>query len=184
MLTQAPSTATPKAGWVIWLTGLPASGKTTIAYQLKQRLHIPMIVLDSDEVRPILSADLPYDENSRTDFYRRLTQLAEVLVRQGMNVVITATANRRAHRQFARIHLQHFAEVWVKCPLATCRCRDPKGLYARAIAGEIHNFPGVDSKYEEPIAPDWIIDSALLTPDEAVDSLLVLLSSLTASIVR
>jgi adenylylsulfate kinase len=169
---RAGVTTPPKIGWVIWLTGLPASGKTTIAYQLQQRLHGPVVVLDSDELRPILSIVPRYDEETRTEFYVRLTQLAGVLVRQGTNVIIAATANRRAHRHFARTHISHFVEVWVKCSLEICRSRDPKGLYTRALAGEIHNFPGIDSEFEEPLAPDWTIDSSQLTPKEAVDSLL------------
>jgi adenylylsulfate kinase len=171
----------PKAGWAIWLTGLPASGKTTIACCLQQRLrqsHIPVVVLDSDELRPILSIVPRYDEATRTDFYVRLTHLAGVLVQQGTNVIIAATANRRAHRNFARTYLPHFVEVWIKCPLTICRSRDPKGLYARALAGKIHNFPGIDSEYEEPLAPDWIIDSSQLTPEKAVDSLLAQFSFL------
>jgi adenylylsulfate kinase len=174
-LEQACLTTLPKAGWAIWLTGLPASGKSTIAYQLQQRLlqlHIPSVVLDSDALRPILSVAPRYDEEARTDFYVRLTQLAGVLVAQETNVIIAATANRRAHRRYARAQLPHFAEVWVKCSLEICRSRDPKGLYARALAGEIHNFPGIDSAYEEPLAPDWILDSSQLAPEEAVESLL------------
>lgn len=179
--------AFPKVGWAIWLTGLPAAGKTTIAYQLKQQLqnyHTPVVVLDSDALRPILSSALHYDEDTRADFYMRLTQLAEVLVRQDMNVIIAATANRRAHRQFARTHLPYFAEVWIKCPLTICWSRDPKGLYKRARAGEIHNFPGIDSEYEEPLAPDWIIDSAEATPEEAVDSVLAQFSFLQGDLGR
>jgi adenylylsulfate kinase-like enzyme len=83
---QARFTASPKVGWTIWLTGLPASGKTTIAYQLQQRLrqlHVPVVVLDSDELRPILSIVDSYDEETRTDFYVRLTHLTGVLVAQG-----------------------------------------------------------------------------------------------------
>jgi adenylylsulfate kinase len=180
-LAQAVFRTFPKVGWALWLTGLPASGKTTIAYQLQQRLwqlHVPVVVLDSDELRPILSIVPRYDEEMRTDFYMRLTLLAELLVRQETNVVIAATANRRAHRHFARTHLPHFAEVWVKCSLAICHDRDPKGLYARALAGEIRNFPGIDCEYEEPIAPDWIIDNSQLTPEEAVDTLLAQFSFL------
>jgi adenylylsulfate kinase len=168
------SAVSSQTGWAIWLTGLPASGKTTIAYELRQQLmqlHIPVVVLDSDDLRVILCAVSRYDEDARVDFYMRLTQLAELLVRQEMNVIIAATANRRAYRQFARTHLPNFTEIWVKCPLAVCHSRDPKGLYARALAGEIRNFPGVDIDYEEPLAPDFIIDSAQLAPEEAVDSL-------------
>jgi adenylylsulfate kinase-like enzyme len=135
-------------------------------------------VLDSDELRPILSTVPGYDEDTRTDFYLRLTQLVQLLVQQGMNVIISATANRRAHRDFARTRLPHFAEVWIKCPLSICRSRDPKGLYARALGGEIHNFPGIDSEYEEPAAPDYVIDSSQMTADEAGEALLAQISFL------
>lgn len=167
--------ASAQSGWAVWLTGLPASGKTTIARRLQQRLrrHDPgVVLLDSDALRPILDPTPQYDETARSAFYARLLDLVELLVRQGLKVIVAATANRRAYRDLARARLPRFAEVWVKCPLATCRRRDPKGLYARALAGEIGDFPGVNSRYEAPTAAECIINSDACTPDEAVDLLL------------
>jgi adenylylsulfate kinase len=169
------SAANLDIGWAIWLTGLPASGKTTLALALQARLRqlgTPSVVLDSDVLRLILAEVPRYDESSRTEFYTRLVQLAEMLVRQQMNVIIAATAGRRSYRLFARTRIPRFAEVWVKCPLELCRHRDPKGLYARALAGEIHNLPGINNEYEEPIAPECVIDSSQLNPDKAIDFLL------------
>jgi adenylylsulfate kinase len=169
------ATAGPQTGWAIWLTGLPSAGKTTIAYRLQQRLntvHVLALVLDSDALRPILTPVPRYDDEGRKDFYERLVRLAELLVLQGINVIIAATANRRAHRHAARMRLPRFAEVWVKCSLEVCRSRDTKGLYTRGMAGEIENFPGIHTVYEHPLAPDLMIDSEQQTPDEATDSLL------------
>ena len=177
MSDPAQSGATPQMGWAIWLTGLPASGKTTIARQLQQQLRARQtlaVILDSDALRPVLAPASGYDEAGRDDFYARLVGLAELLVAQGVNVIIAATANRRAHRDVARLRLPRFAEVWVKCSLEVCRRRDPKGLYARALAGEIENLPGVQVAYEEPLAPDLILDSDHQTPEEATDALLSL----------
>ncbi|HXF60821.1 MAG TPA: adenylyl-sulfate kinase [Caldilineaceae bacterium] len=175
MSAPAQSSALPQTGWAIWLTGLPASGKTTIARHLQQRLsarRISAVVLDSDALRPVLAPTAGYDEAGRDDFYARLVGLAELLVVQGVPVIIAATANRRAHRDAARRRLPRFAEVWVKCSLEVCRRRDPKGLYARALAGEIENLPGVQVAYEEPLTPDLILDSDHQTPEEAADALL------------
>lgn len=161
-------------GWALWLTGLPAAGKTTIARALQERLGragVAAALLDSDELRPILAPAAAYGEAGRDEFYLRLAQLAGLLTRDGVNVLIAATANRRAYRERARQLIQPFAEVWVRCPPAVCRGRDPKGLYAAAADGAIGGLPGAGADYEEPLAPELTVDSNLLSAAEAVEAI-------------
>jgi adenylylsulfate kinase len=162
-------------GWALWLTGLPASGKTTLAQALKQRLStlgVEAIVLDSDEMRPILTPDAGYTTEDRDRFYQRLAALASFLTHLGLNVILAATAPRRAHRQAAREQIETFGEVWLDCPIEVCRQHDSKGLYARAEAGEITNLPGLGDPYEPPLEPELIIASYRLSSAQAVDQIL------------
>jgi adenylylsulfate kinase len=146
-------------GTVVWFTGLPASGKSTLARHVHARLlaeRVSSAVLDSDALRPILHAD-GYTAVERDDFYRRLAALAALLATQGLVVLVPATAPRRVHRALARELAPRFVEVWVRTPLAECEARDPKGLYARARR-EATTLPGVGASYEPPIAADVIAD--------------------------
>lgn len=175
---------TDPPGWALWLTGLPASGKTSIALELQRLLAdrgVKPVVLDSDAVRGVLTPAPQYTEAERADFYARLALLAELLVSQGINVIVAATANRRAHREFARSRLPRFIEVWVRCPVEVCRARDPKELYARAAAGEIHDFPGVDALYEPPPSAEWVVDTQERAPDAAAQEILAAFSFLSDS---
>lgn len=131
-----------------------------------------VVVLDSDEVRPILASADGYDEAGREAFYTRLVQLVLLVVKQGVNVIVAATANRRQYRHFARAMLPRFAEVRVKCPVSVCQSRDPKGLYRRAAAGEISNLPGLDSDYEASADAECVVDSSQLSPNEAAAAIL------------
>lgn len=173
-MPKQPSDA-PTTGWAIWLTGLPASGKSTIARLTQERLQssqVATVILDSDALRPILAPHAGYDEAGRLDFYTRLVELAGLLVAQGLNVIVAATGNRRAYRDAARARLSRFAEVWVKCPVEECSRRDVKGLYKQAHAGTVHNLPGVDLRYEMPLAPALILDTTQLAPTDAAAALL------------
>ncbi|MCB0156823.1 MAG: adenylyl-sulfate kinase, partial [Caldilineaceae bacterium] len=93
--------------------------------------------------------------------------LAELLTRNGVNVLIAATGHRRVYRDAARRDIRRFAEVYVACPVEVCRVRDPKGLWAAADRGEIQGLPGADEAYEPPLTPDIVVDSGVLTPDDA-----------------
>jgi adenylylsulfate kinase len=162
-------------GWALWLTGLPAAGKTTLARALQERLGrvgVAAALLDSDELRPLLSPEAAYGDDGRDEFYLRLTQLARLLTRDGVNVLIAATGNRRDYRVRAAQLLHPFAEVWVRCPLSVCRARDPKGLYAAAEAGAITQLPGVSAEYEAPLAPAVTVDTGRQSAAEAAETIL------------
>ena len=138
---------------IIWFTGLPASGKTTLAYRVRERLTRPSIVLDSDDIRSALGA-LEYSARDRDAFYDSLGKLALLFERQGVVVLVAATAPRRSHRDAVRARAARFVEVWVDTSLETCEARDVKGLYARARAGDAPDLPGVGAAYEPPLAAD------------------------------
>ena len=165
---------TPAPGWTIWFTGLPASGKSTLARALQAALAargVQAVVLDSDALRPVLAPSAGYTPTERDEFYRQLVALAALLVQQGVNVIIAATANRAAHRAPAR-RLPRYLEVWVRRSPQVCQARDPKGLYAGARQGRVQHLPGVDAVYEPPDAPDWVVDSDHVLPHAAVAALL------------
>ena len=154
-----------RRGAVVWFTGLPASGKTTLARRVHAELaraRRAAVVLDSDELREVLETR-SYAPDERDRFYRALAALAVVLARQGTVALVAATAPHRVDRDRARAALAEmgaeagpFVEVWVKTPLAECEARDPKGLYAKARRGETRELPGVGVTYEEPLAPEVV----------------------------
>jgi adenylylsulfate kinase len=152
-------------GIVVWLTGLPQSGKSTLARRVRDRIapHRSCVLLDSDDVRAAIGATR-YGTGERDAFYRMLAGLAGLLAREGHVVLVAATAPRRAYRAAARAAAPDYAEVWVKTPLADCEARDTKGLYARARRGDAPDLPGLGADYEPPEAPDVVADGGL---DEA-----------------
>jgi adenylylsulfate kinase len=141
---------------VVWITGLPASGKSTLAERLKVRLP-GAVVLDGDVLRPLLAGQ-GYDEADRDLFYEALARLAALISAQGVPVLVAATAHARAHRARARALCPHFVEVHVTTPREACEARDPKGLYRRARAGEVDDLPGVGVAYEPPDAPEVVAE--------------------------
>lgn len=146
------------SGAVIWLTGLPSSGKSTLAQRVRARLletGVVPAVLDGDELRALVPS-LLFDDASRVRFYEIVAQLAGLLARQGLVVLVPATAHRRALRARARALAPRFVEVYVTTALAECERRDPKGLYARARKGEALHLPGVGEPYELPESPDVV----------------------------
>ncbi len=153
-------------GAIVWFTGLPASGKTTLAERVRARLAThgrTALVLDGDILRAVFGAS-SYGGPDRDTFYRVLADLAAVLAEQGAIVLVPATAPHREHRARARAAGHRFVEVWVRASLAECEARDFKGLYARARRGEIRDLPGLDTAFEVPEHPDVIAHGGL---DEA-----------------
>lgn len=153
----------------IWLTGLPASGKSTIAVALKPKLQEigSVEVLESDTVRRILTPHPTYSEAERDLFYRALAFMGAKLVSHGVTVIFDATANKRAHRDFARSMIPRFIEVAVECPLELAMQRDYKGTYQRGQRGESVSVPGLQEPYEAPINPEVRVDTTKVKASEA-----------------
>jgi adenylylsulfate kinase len=160
-------------GVVVWITGLPSSGKSALAERTWRRLcheKTPSLLLDGDSVRAAMRPPPGYDEGARADFYETLGNLAAMLARQGLVVIVPATAHRRAFRDKAREAAPRFVEVYVNATTETCAARDAKGLYAAARVGKVAGLPGVDVAYEAPEAPDVIALGG--HDDEAVSKIL------------
>lgn len=152
----------PPNGFAIWLTGLPAAGKTTLAVALATTLQqqgTPVQILDSDELREVLTPQPSYTPEEREWFYRTMVYIGQLLVQNGANVIFAATANRRRYRDRARKAMARFVEVYVSCSLEVCMNRDRKGIYEKARAGEATTVPGVQIPYEPPQEPALVVDS-------------------------
>jgi adenylyl-sulfate kinase len=149
-------------GFVVWFTGLPSSGKSTLAELLAQDLSrrgLPVEVLDGDEVRQRLTRGLGFSKEDRDENIRRIAFVAKLLSRNNVCAITAAISPYRSARDEARGEIGRFAEVYVKCPLETCIARDVKGLYRRALAGEIPNFTGISDPYEEPLNPELAVET-------------------------
>lgn len=156
--------------FAVWLTGLPASGKSTITAALKpqlEQLGCVVEVLESDAVRRMLTPTPTYSPAEREMFYRALAFMGARLVSHGLTVIFDATANRRAYRDFARSLIPKFIEVAVECPLELAMQRDYKGTYLRGQRGESATVPGLQDAYEQPLNPDLRVDTATCPTHEA-----------------
>ncbi|AKF04789.1 adenylyl-sulfate kinase [Sandaracinus amylolyticus] len=154
---------TASSGVVVWLTGLPSSGKSTLARRAAERLrstNVATLVLDGDDVREALRPRPGYDDDARDAFYETLARLAALAASQGLVVLVPATAHRRAFRDRARALAPRFVEVHVDVPLATAEARDDKGFYARAHAAQSSTMPGVGVAYEAPSAPELVVHAS------------------------
>jgi len=161
-------------GIVIWLTGLSGAGKTTLALALKHELTAAghrVETLDGDEVRENLSRGLGFSKEDRDTNVRRIGFVARLLARNGVIVLASAISPYRQSRDDARQSVEsdgaRFVEVFVRAPLSVLVERDVKGLYKKALAGEIKNFTGVSDPYEDPLAPDVIVDSSVEPVEES-----------------
>lgn len=162
-------------GLVVWLTGLPSSGKSTLAEVVRQRLSgagRPCCALDGDAVRRAIVPAPGYTPEARDAFYATLGRLAAMLAAQGLVVLVPATAHRTAYRTEARAIAPSFVEVHVRVDPEECARRDAKGLYAEVRAGSAAGLPGADLAYEAPEAPDVIASGGL---DEAAAARIVAL---------
>ena len=149
-------------GFTLWFTGLSGAGKSTLAGGVSAELRrrgIPVEVLDGDEVRQNLSKGLGFSREDRDTNIRRIGYVAKLLTRNGVAVITAAISPYRAIRDEVREEIGAFIEVYVKASLDECIRRDTKGLYARALAGEIPQFTGVSDPYEEPLAAEIVIDT-------------------------
>jgi adenylylsulfate kinase len=165
-------------GWAIWITGLPGSGKSIVAHTLKERFSnkgIRSQIISSDQLRSILTPDPVYSEEERNMVYQTLTYIAEVLILNGVNVIIDATGNKRKYRDDCRAKIERFFEVYLRCPLDTCIEREgsrdetymaPKDIYMKAQTGERSSVPGLGDPYEAPKTPEVLVDSNMLSPEE------------------
>ncbi|WP_447974689.1 adenylyl-sulfate kinase [Nitrospira sp. Kam-Ns4a] len=165
--------------FAVWLTGLPASGKSTIAAALRARLAargLTVEVLESDAVRKVLTPQPTYSLEERELFYRALAYLGSRLVAHGTTVIFDATANRRAYRDLGRRLIPRFLEVAVECPLELCMARDVKGTYRAGQAGRTATVPGLQDPYEPPEHPEVRIDTTQTGPEEAADRILAALA--------
>ena len=152
-----------KLGCVVWLTGLPGSGKTTIARLVEghiRKLGLPVEVLDGDEVRKNLSPELGFSKQDREAHARRVVYIGNLLCRNGIVTIVALISPYREFRQYARETIgKEFVEVYVKAPEELCRKRDPKGLYKKAQEGKLTNLTGPQDPYEPPLNPELVIDT-------------------------
>lgn len=160
----------------IWLTGLPASGKTTLGKVLQgkiRQLNIPVVLLDGDEVRSGLCADLGYSEADRTENIRRVANVAKLLNSQGVVSICCFVSPLQSMRQMARsvVGENSFYEVFTDAPVEVCQSRDISGNYTKAMNGLLLNFTGVSDRYENPLLPNLHLNTAELNVNEAVDVL-------------
>ncbi|MEW9668918.1 adenylyl-sulfate kinase [Ammoniphilus sp. 3BR4] len=159
---------------VLWFTGLSGAGKSTLANAVEKRLYelgLRSYILDGDNVRHGLNKDLGFSADDRKENIRRIAEVSKLFVDAGFISITAFISPFREDRQVARDLLEpgEFIEVYVKCTLNECENRDPKGLYAKARKGEIPDFTGISSPYEEPLDPELVIETDLLTLEESVD---------------
>lgn len=149
-------------GFTLWFTGLPCSGKSTIADAVAEELRqrgLKAERLDADIIRRHLWKELGYSKEDRDENIRRVTFLAKLLTRNGIAVLASFISPYREMRNYARREISDFVEIYVRCPVEVCIQRDARGMYKKALAGEIQNFTGVSDPYEEPLNPEVLIDS-------------------------
>lgn len=163
---------TSPKGCTVWMTGLPGSGKTTIALEVERRLKAlgrNVEILDGDEVRKGLSSDLGFSKEDRQQHARRVTFVAKVLSRNGVIVLVGLISPFRAFRQYAREEIGDFLEVYIDTSLEECIHRDPKGLYKKAMAGQIKDLTGLQDPYEAPEHPELVIPTEDVSVDQAAE---------------
>jgi len=168
-------------GATLWFTGLPSSGKSTIAREVFQRLldrGLPVELLDGAEVRESLSRGLSFSKEDREEHIRRIGYVAKLLSRNGVIAICAAVSPYRATRDEVRRNTTHFVEIYVECPVAVAEERDRDGWYARARRGEVQDFTGVNAPYEPPDSPEVHIRSDQESVDDAATRVLARLEDL------
>jgi adenylylsulfate kinase len=167
-----------RKGCVLWLTGLPASGKSTVAREvcniLEKKGHA-VEHLDGDKMRELFP-NTGFDRASREEHIRRIGFLASKLEKHGVMVVASFISPYQESRDFVRNICKNFYEIYLNTPVEVCKARDPKGLYRLALEGKIANFTGVQGPYEPPVDPELILDTSKLSVSESCDQIIGLLS--------
>jgi len=173
-----------RQGWVVWVTGLPGSGKSVVALALQRKLlekGVKSQILSSDEMRKFVTPKPTYSQEERDAVYNCLAFVASLLARNHVNVIIDATGNLARYRDNCRRMVERFAEIYVKCPIETCierestrveTLRAPRGIYEKALEGQAPTVPGIGSPYEEPLKPEVTVESDKLSPEECADMIL------------
>jgi adenylylsulfate kinase len=173
-----------ESGWCVWITGLPGSGKSVVSealFTLLNQKGIPAQLLSSDALRKVLTPKPSYSLEERDIVYATLAYIAELLTRNGVNVIIDATGNLRSYRDNARKQIPKFAEAYLECPLDVCMHREakrgrtyhaPKQIYSRALKGKAPTVPGVGQPYEPPLNPEITVDTTRCNPQECARQIL------------
>ena len=162
-------------GFTVWFTGLPCSGKSTLAHMLNEYLeamNYPAVILDGDEVRQRLTKGLGFSKQDRDENIRRIAYVAKLLTSVGGVAITAAISPYESLRNEARNEIQHFIEVYVQCPVDTCITRDVKGHYQKALKGEISNFTGISDPYDPPSNPEIVVHTDLETPTESLSKVI------------
>ena len=168
-----------KKGLVIWLTGLPCSGKSTLAIEIERYFRdqqAPVQRLDGDVVRTTISKDLGFSKRDRDLNIERVAYISQMLSDNGVNVVVAFVSPYRQMRSFARSICPEFLEVYVKCPVEECIRRDVKGMYKQAMAGKIEHFTGVSDVYEEPETPEVTVETDVISLDQCLKQIVQLIN--------
>ena len=168
--------------FILWFTGLSGSGKSTLAHVLEEKLFqksCRTFVLDGDNIRHGLSSNLNFSDEDRKENIRRIGEVAKLMVEAGLIVMTAFISPFREDRDTVRklFHNVNFIEIYCKASLETCEARDVKGLYKRARAGEIKNYTGIDSPYEDPVNPEIIVDTDKEKLEESVTKILSFLEA-------
>lgn len=171
-MTKANKETKEERGFTIWFTGLSCSGKSTLSSiletELRKRGRTKIEILDGDVVRTNLSKGLGFSKEDRDINIKRIGFVCKLLTRNGVVAISAAISPYREVRDYNRKEIGDFVEVYCKCPLEVCVQRDVKGLYKKALAGEIKNYTGVDDPYEEPLNPEVILETDQETHEESV----------------
>ncbi len=169
--------------WAIWITGLPGSGKSTVALEVKKKIP-DAVILRIDELRKIVTPTPAYSGQEREYVYKALVYTAKTVYDLGHNVIIDATGNRQLWRKLARIIIPDYYEVYLKCSLDLCVEREKTRIESHSAPGEIYKkadegwpVPGVDESFDEPVKPELVINSETTSPEEAARDIIKMLEN-------